>query len=81
MRVEGVEAGNEVRVDPEISFNKVTLILTLAGLFLLLYYSDNFEIEPGSRSVIMLSNAQNLFFFHYTLLIQWKITPLSYYGI
>ena len=58
-----MEAGNEVRVDPEISFNKVTLILTLAGLFLLLYYSDNFEIEPGSRSVIMLSNAQNPFFF------------------
>ena len=27
-----MEAGNEVRVDPEISFNKVTLILTLAGL-------------------------------------------------
>lgn len=72
-----MEAGNEVRVDPEISFNKVTLILTLAGLSLLLYYhSDNFEIEPCSRSVIMLSNAQNPFFFHYTLLIQWKITPL-----
>ena len=46
-----MEAGNEVRVDPEISFNKVTLILTLAGLSLLLYYQfNNFEIDPGSRS-------------------------------